>query len=69
MLVSEYLLYMIVSSSRPYSVMPLLVASPGEGTMLVGVTDVCAAARPGATAAATASAMTFLFIENVSSSY
>src|SRR5262245_20771631 len=50
--------------------MPLLDATPGEGTMMVGVFDVCAEARPGAvTAAATASAMNFLIIENVSSTY
>src|SRR5882672_5233125 len=51
--------------------MPLLVATPGEGTMLVGVFETdCATARPGpVTAAANASANSFLFIENVSSSF
>src|SRR5690349_14467942 len=49
--------------------MPLLEATPGDGTIAVGVTEVCATARPGAaTALATASAISFLFIENVSSS-
>src|SRR5690349_12142507 len=65
----EYLLLMMVSSSRPYSVMPLLDATPGDGTIACGVSDVCAKARPGAVSApATASAISFLFIENVSSS-